>query len=173
MFVLAETAPAAAGVVIFLVGAVEIELRHPPRARFVNDTPHEPRPEAVPPVGRRDVERGQPGREVRPRRQVVSHQARGAGRVVILKSHEGGRIVLRTEVRTELVNERLPRLLILTLVGGLPGVVSYSFLGAGLVRLDDASTYGVFLMVPLVLLILVSIVIHLLRRKAGIDAADD
>lgn len=72
-----------------------------------------------------------------------------------------------------LTNLRLARLLALTLVGGLPGVVSYSFLGAGLMRLDDAGTYGVLLMVPLVLLVLVSLVIHVLRRQAGIGADDD
>lgn len=72
-----------------------------------------------------------------------------------------------------LTNLRLYRLLVLTLVGGLPGVVSYSFLGAGLVRLDDASTYGLFLLVPLVLLVLVSLVIHVLRRRAGIGPDDE
>ena len=70
-------------------------------------------------------------------------------------------------------NIRLGMLLVLTLVGALPGAFSYSFLGAGLVSLDRASTYGLYLLVPLVILASASYIIHLLRRHKGIGRSDD
>lgn len=70
-------------------------------------------------------------------------------------------------------NIPLSRLLALTLVGSLPGVVSYSFLGAGLVNLDDASVYGVYLGVPLFLLVTVTAVIHFLHKRHAPGRQDD
>lgn len=65
------------------------------------------------------------------------------------------------------------RLVVLTLVGALPGVVSYCFLGAGLVSLDNANAYGVYLLVPLVLLIGASVLIQILHKRHGIGRGDE
>lgn len=67
----------------------------------------------------------------------------------------------------------LPRLMAMTLVGALPGVISYSFLGAGLVSLDDAGTFGLYLLVPLTLLCTVSGVIHITGKRLGIGRIED
>lgn len=72
-----------------------------------------------------------------------------------------------------MTNIKLHRLLLLTLLGALPGVISYSFLGAGMVSLDDAETYGIYLLVPLVLLMLVSTFIHFTHKKLGIGRKED
>jgi uncharacterized membrane protein YdjX (TVP38/TMEM64 family) len=72
-----------------------------------------------------------------------------------------------------MTNIKLPRLLLLTLFGAMPGVISYSFLGAGIVSLDDAGTYGIYLLVSLVLLTLVTVFIHFTNREMGIGRNDD
>lgn len=72
-----------------------------------------------------------------------------------------------------MTNIRLGMLLALTLVGALPGVVSYAFLGAGLVSLDNAGAYSFYLLVPLMLLIGVSFLIKALRRSLGIGRTED
>jgi len=63
---------------------------------------------------------------------------------------------------------RLDKLLLLTLFGAMPGVISYSFLGAGLVSFDDAGTYGLYLLVPATLLALVTLFINTTWRQIGI-----
>lgn len=68
---------------------------------------------------------------------------------------------------------RLDRLLLLTLVGGFPGVVSYSFLGAGLVSLDDAGTFAIYLLVPLFLLVAVTAINYVMRNQMGIGRNQD
>ncbi len=68
---------------------------------------------------------------------------------------------------------RLDKLLLLTLFGAMPGVISYSFLGAGLVSFDDAGTYGLYLLVPATLLGLVTMFINTTRRQWGIGRNGD
>lgn len=72
-----------------------------------------------------------------------------------------------------MTNIKLDRLLLLTLFGAMPGVISYSFLGAGMVSLDDAGTYGIYLLVPLALLVAVSVFIHVTRKQMGIGRSED
>ena len=72
-----------------------------------------------------------------------------------------------------MTNIKLPRLLLLTLFGAMPGVISYSFLGAGMVSLDDAGTYGFYLLVPLALFAAVSVFIHVTRKQMGIGRSED
>ena len=72
-----------------------------------------------------------------------------------------------------MTNIGLGRLLVLTIVGAIPGVISYAFLGAGLVSLDNAGTYGLYLLVPLVLLAGVSLAVHLLHRRLNIGRTRD
>lgn len=57
------------------------------------------------------------------------------------------------------------RLVLLTAIGSLPGAVIYSFLGAGLMRRGDVSLLGLYLAVPLLLLVVVSIVLKYLNAK--------
>ena len=72
-----------------------------------------------------------------------------------------------------MTNIKLHRLLLLTLFGAMPGVISYSFLGAGMVSLDDARTYGFYLLVPLVLLAAVSVFINVTQKQMGIGRSED
>jgi uncharacterized membrane protein YdjX (TVP38/TMEM64 family) len=55
-----------------------------------------------------------------------------------------------------LTNISIARLTLLTLLGGIPGAVSDSFLGAGLVSLGNTGLYGAMVMVPVVVLYLVN-----------------
>ncbi len=68
---------------------------------------------------------------------------------------------------------RLDKLLLLTLFGAMPGVISYSFLGAGLVSFDDGSTYWLYLLVPVTLLVLVTLLINSTRRQFDIGRNED
>ena len=55
-----------------------------------------------------------------------------------------------------MTNISIARLTLLTLLGGIPGAVSDSFLGAGLVSLGNTGLYGAMVMVPVVVLYLVN-----------------
>jgi len=55
-----------------------------------------------------------------------------------------------------LTNISIARLTLLTLLGGIPGAVSDSFLGAGLVSLANTGRHGAMLLVPVVVLYLVN-----------------
>ena len=57
------------------------------------------------------------------------------------------------------------RLAALTAIGGLPAAAIYSFLGAGLVRAETLSTLAVYLAVPLILLIVLSVLLRFLERR--------
>jgi uncharacterized membrane protein YdjX (TVP38/TMEM64 family) len=57
------------------------------------------------------------------------------------------------------------RLTALTAVGSLPGAAIYSFLGAGLVRAENASELAIYLAVPLVLLVLITLIVRYLNAK--------
>lgn len=72
-----------------------------------------------------------------------------------------------------LTNISTGRLGLLTLIGGIPGAVSYSFLGAGLVSLGDTDLYGAMVMIPVVILYLVNMVANYLRRKHGLAQDND
>lgn len=52
------------------------------------------------------------------------------------------------------------RLTLLTLVGTVPSAAIYSFLGAGLMRAENASELGAYLAVPLVLLIVITLALR-------------
>ena len=45
--------------------------------------------------------------------------------------------------------------------------------GAGLVSLDDAGTFGLYLLVPLTLLVIVSTIIHVTGKRLGIGRTED
>lgn len=68
---------------------------------------------------------------------------------------------------------RLNELLLLTFFGAIPGVISYSFIGAGLVSFDDVGTYGTYLLVPAIFLALVTLFINTTRRQFGIGRDED
>jgi len=72
-----------------------------------------------------------------------------------------------------MTNIPMSRLLVLTLVGGLPGVVSYSFLGAGLVNLENAGLYSIYMGIPLLILVTVTVVIHLLHKWHATGREED
>ena len=72
-----------------------------------------------------------------------------------------------------MTNLSLIRLLGLTLLGAVPGVVSYSFLGAGLVSLESTQSFVVLISVPLLMLVLVSAVIPYLRRRMNSSSQRD
>lgn len=72
-----------------------------------------------------------------------------------------------------LTNISTTRLALLTLLGGIPGAISYSFLGAGLVSLGNTDLYGALVMVPVVLLYLVNALVTFLRRKHGLAEDSD
>ena len=57
------------------------------------------------------------------------------------------------------------RLLLLTSIGALPGVISYSFLGAGLMNLESTQTFLMYLSVPLMILGGLAMVIPALRNR--------
>ena len=71
-----------------------------------------------------------------------------------------------------LTNISTGRLALLTLVGAIPGAMSYSFLGAGLVSLGNTDLYGLMVMIPVVVLYLVNAITNLLRKKAHLDETD-
>lgn len=71
-----------------------------------------------------------------------------------------------------LTNIGVGRLALLTLVGAIPGAMSYSFLGAGLVSLGNTDLYGAMVMTPVVVLYLVNGVVNLLRKKHGLGDKD-
>jgi len=102
---------------------------------------------------------------------------RGMGRVVMDKpeyknllvklTHHGVVVVLLVRlafvvpyilqnILLALTNISIARLTLLTLLGGIPGAVSDSFLGAGLVSLGNTGLYGAMVMVPVVVLYLVN-----------------
>ena len=72
-----------------------------------------------------------------------------------------------------LTNISIARLTLLTLLGGIPGAVSDSFLGAGLVSLGNTGLYGAMVMVPVVVLYLVNAQVSYLRRKHGLAEDTD
>lgn len=57
------------------------------------------------------------------------------------------------------------RIALLTFVGSLPGAAIYSFLGAGLVRADSTNEFAVYLAVPLVLLIAITVAMRYFNSK--------
>jgi uncharacterized membrane protein YdjX (TVP38/TMEM64 family) len=57
------------------------------------------------------------------------------------------------------------RLAALTAIGSLPGAAIYSFLGAGLVQAEDANQLAVYLGIPLLLLIGISLAVRYLNRS--------
>ena len=57
------------------------------------------------------------------------------------------------------------RLALLTALGGLPAAAIYSFLGAGLVAAEDTAELALYLAVPLVLLIVISLVVRQVNRR--------
>jgi uncharacterized membrane protein YdjX (TVP38/TMEM64 family) len=59
------------------------------------------------------------------------------------------------------------RLAMLTAVGSLPGAAIYSFLGAGLVQAQDATELALYLGIPLLLLVGVSLAVKRLNDKFG------
>ena len=67
-----------------------------------------------------------------------------------------------------MTNISMGRMTLLTLVGAIPGALSYSFIGAGLVNLEDANLYGLFLLIPVILLYGVNWLIGRLQKKHGL-----
>jgi uncharacterized membrane protein YdjX (TVP38/TMEM64 family) len=57
------------------------------------------------------------------------------------------------------------RLAFLTFFGSLPGAAIYSFLGAGLMQSDDTGELALYLAVPLVLLILISLALKYFKAR--------
>jgi uncharacterized membrane protein YdjX (TVP38/TMEM64 family) len=55
----------------------------------------------------------------------------------------------------------------LTAVGSLPGAAIYSFLGAGLVQAQDATELALYLGIPLLLLVGISLAVKRLNDKFG------
>lgn len=72
-----------------------------------------------------------------------------------------------------LTNISIGRLALLTLIGAIPGALSYSFLGAGLVSLGNTDLYGLMVMIPVVVLYLVNGVANHLRKKHGLVGDED
>ena len=71
-----------------------------------------------------------------------------------------------------LTNISTGRLALLTLVGAIPGAMSYSFLGAGLVSLGNTDLYGAMVMILVIVLYIVNGVVNLLRKKSGLADKD-
>jgi uncharacterized membrane protein YdjX (TVP38/TMEM64 family) len=59
------------------------------------------------------------------------------------------------------------RLAVLTFVGSLPGAAIYSFLGAGLVQARDANELALYLGIPLLLFVGLSLALSRLNKKYG------
>jgi len=59
------------------------------------------------------------------------------------------------------------RLTLLTAIGALPSAAIYSFLGAGLMQAENASELALYLAVPLVLLVVISLVLRRLNARYG------
>ena len=57
------------------------------------------------------------------------------------------------------------RLAALTAIGSLPGAAIYSFLGAGLVQAEDANQLSLYLGIPLLLVIAISLAVRYLNKK--------
>jgi uncharacterized membrane protein YdjX (TVP38/TMEM64 family) len=72
-----------------------------------------------------------------------------------------------------LTNISIGRLALLTLIGAIPGALSFSFLGAGLVSLGDTDLYGLMVLIPVAVLYLVNGVVNFLRNKHGLTGDQD
>ena len=72
-----------------------------------------------------------------------------------------------------MTNLSLLRLITLTFIGAIPGVVSYSFLGAGLMSLENTQSFVFYLSVPLFILIGMTLIIPVLRQRMGVSSKEE
>ena len=61
------------------------------------------------------------------------------------------------------------RLTLLTAIGSLPAAAIYAFLGAGLVQSESATELTLYLTVPLVLLVVITLVLRRLNSRYDTD----
>jgi len=67
----------------------------------------------------------------------------------------------------------LGKLMLLTIPGAVPGVLSYSYLGAGLVSLEATQSFVFYLSVPLLMLVGITFMIRYLRDRIENVGQDD
>ncbi len=67
----------------------------------------------------------------------------------------------------------LGKLMLLTIPGAVPGVLSYSYLGAGLVSLEATQSFIFYLSVPLLMLVGITFMIRYLRDRIENVGQDD
>jgi len=72
-----------------------------------------------------------------------------------------------------MTNLSLLRLITLTFLGAIPGVVSYSFLGAGLMSLENTQSFVLYLSVPLFTLVGITLFIPVLRKRLGVSSKEE
>jgi len=72
-----------------------------------------------------------------------------------------------------MTNLSLLRLITLTFLGAIPGVVSYSFLGAGLMSLENTQSFILYLSVPLFTLVGITLFIPVLRKRLGVSSKEE
>ena len=72
-----------------------------------------------------------------------------------------------------MTNLSLLRLMLLTLVGAVPGVVSYSFLGAGLMSLKSTQTFVLLISVPVIILVVITVLVQHLRGRMKASGKQD